>query len=485
MAIDWKMRLYQGLPVWLQEAGLSAYAWHLDRLYYGPIYEQELGRIMAHRFDSPDAVRAFQEECAVEMVAQARAHSPYYRTQWAQHGPVRSLDDLRQMPLLDKQRIRQHELEFVDERFDPRRMFCEKTSGTTGTSLKIFWDKSSIQKLWAANEVRVRRVAGVDRFTPRAMVGGRPIVPGHNQKPPFWRYNYRWRQLYLSSYHIASQWTREYVAAIRRAGSKWITGYGSAIAALAENAISQGLDALPLKAVIVSGDTLQPGMREPIEAFFQCRCYDHYGQSEGVCWIMECPNGRMHVAPEVGVLEILDDQGQACPPGVPGEMVVTGLLNRAMPLIRYRTSDEAAWAADQTCTCGQPFPIVERIEGRVDDYLVTKDGRRIGRLSTAMKGSPRIHSAQIVQDCPGHAWLLIRPGEGYCDADGAIVKADILSRIGVFMIDVVVVREIPRTPVGKTKLVIRLSDKPELWGQYTGLVGRNESRTDGMRVGAA
>lgn len=471
MKRDWRMGLYRRLPVVVQEELLGVYAWHLERLYYGGVFESALTETLERRFESPEAVHAWQMGQLATTVAEARKHVPYYRRALSDIGPVGDPLQLAQVPLLGKQQIRQRESEFIDERFTRRDLFREKTSGTTGTALTIFRDRDSLQRMWAANEVRVRGVVGVDRFTPRAMVGGRPVVPGSAQRPPFWRYNRRWRQLYLSSYHISSRWAKDYVEAIRRAGSVWITGYGSAIAALAEGALSRGVEPLPLKAVVVSGDTLQPGMREPIETFFKCRCHDHYGQSEGVCWIMECPHGRMHVAPEFGILEILDAEGRTCAPGVPGEMVVTGLMNRAMPLIRYRTGDEAAWAEHQSCPCGQPFPITHRIEGRVDDYLVTEDGRRIGRLSTAMKSSPQIHSAQIVQDRPGHAYLLVRPGDGYRDSDGETVKADILSRIGVFGIDVRVVPDIPRTLVGKTKLVVRLVGHPELQERYAPVIG--------------
>src|SRR5262249_11237412 len=114
--------------------------------------------------------------------------------------------------------------------------------------------------------------------------------------------------------------------------------------------------------------------------------------------------------------------------------------------------------------------IIEALEGRVDDYLVTLDGRNIGRLSTAMKRSPSIHSAQIVQDRPGHAFLLIRGGEGYRSADAVPVKADILERIGAFDIDVLEGPEIPKTPVGKARLGVRVSDRPELREAYRGLL---------------
>ena len=85
---------------------------------------------------------------------------------------------------------------------------------------------------WALHEVRVRRWAGVSQQLPRAMIGGRPIIRGDTARPPFWRYNRHWRQLYMSSYHISPATAPHYIAAMQRYGSQWITGYGSAIALL-------------------------------------------------------------------------------------------------------------------------------------------------------------------------------------------------------------------------------------------------------------
>ena len=137
-----------------------------------------------------------------------------------------------------------------------------------------------------------------------------------------------------------------------------------------------------------------------------------------------------------------------------------------MPLVRYRTGDYAAWGRETACACGAKTAILESLEGRVDDYLVTEDGRQIGRLSTAMKRSPTIHSAQIVQDRPGHAYLLVRPGEGYRREDAAPVVDDVLERIGAFSFEVVETSEIPKTPTGKTKLVVRLAELPQMRETY-------------------
>ena len=325
---------------------------------------------------------------------------------------------------------------------------------------------SMVPQWWAIMEVMVRYVAGVSQKMPRAMMGGRPIVPGDTNKPPYWRFNRHWQQLYLSSYHVSKKTSSGYIAALKKYESAWMTGYGSAIAALADSALDEGIDPYELRAVIVSGDTLLPGMRISIEKYFQCKCFNHYGQSEGVAMAMECEHGRMHVIPMVGIIEIVGKDGLPCRPGEVGEIVTTSLLNDSMPLIRYRIGDYAAWAQDQYCPCGNPNPIITDLEGRIDDYLLTLDGRKICRLSTAMKRSPTIHSAQIVQDNPGHAFLLVRPGEGYRSTHAIAVHDDILEKIGKFDLEIVEIPEIPKTLQGKTVLVVRLEERPAMKGIY-------------------
>jgi phenylacetate-CoA ligase len=465
---DWKMEIYWRMPVFVQETILSLYSRHLDGLYYGPTFDKWLEYFAGWKNWSRLAILEWQDQQLQSLIPLAASRVPFYRQAWKNIDwkSVRNASHLNILPRLEKQAIRGNEFAFLVDGLKPNKLWIEKTSGTTGTSLRIYWPILMLPKWWALTEVMIRKIAGVGQDMPRAMMGGRPIVRGHTKEPPYWRFNRRWKQLYLSSYHVSRVTAPGYVAAIREHGSQWITGYGSAIAALAKSALEAGLPPVPLRAAIVSGDTLFPEMRSNIEEFFQCKCFDQYGQSEGVSMAMECPEGRIHVIPWAGILEILREDGSPCSEGEVGEIVATGLLNDAMPLIRYRVGDYAAWAKDQKCACGNLNPAITNLEGRMDDYLITSDGRKIGRLSTAVKKSPSIHSAQIVQDRPGHAYLLVRPGEGYQPKDAAAVHDDILSRIGDLDLKVVEVPEIPKTPKGKTALVVRLADRPNMRPVY-------------------
>src|SRR4029453_8946026 len=70
-----------------------------------------------------------------------------------------------------------------------------------------------------------------------------------------------------------------------------------------------------------------------------------------------------------------------------------------MPLIRYEVGDLGAVApAGEACPCGRRLPILTRLEGRSDDVIVTRDGRRVGRLDPVFKADLMLKEAQIVQE---------------------------------------------------------------------------------------
>jgi phenylacetate-CoA ligase len=475
MSTDKIIGLYWKLPLWIQEMGLSAYAIHLDHVYYGEEFSRcnEIFKTWIYR--SAQEIANWQSARVVEIVRAAATHVPFYRKHWKGYHweSIQGCKDIGLLPLLGKQDLRLHEHEFIDDRLKRRSLYTDKTSGSTGTSLTIYWTKRDYQRFWAMFEVSIRNAAGVSRFEPRAMLGGRAIIPGSTTKPPFWRYNRHWRQLYLSSYHVSDKTAPAYIKAITESSVTWLTGYGSAIAALSEGAMKAGVPPPKLKVIVVSGDTLQVGMRRSIEEYFGCPCRDSYGQVEEVSMAMECKFGKLHVVPEVGFSEILRPDGSPCEIGEVGEIVATGIVNEAMPLIRYRTGDRAAWSGETTCSCGRNQRIMQSLEGRTDDYLLTADGRKIGRLSTALKRSPSIHSAQIVQDTPGHAFLLVRGGISYRHDDALTIREDIIERIGDFRIEIREVSEIPKSPSGKTALVVRLTDRPEFRRLYDPILVAN------------
>jgi phenylacetate-CoA ligase len=172
------------------------------------------------------------------------------------------------------------------------------------------------------------------------------------------------------------------------------------------------------------------------------------------------------VNPEVGTLEVLRDDGTEASPGEVGWVVLTTLLNHAMPLLRYRIGDMAAAAPPGRCACGRQMPVVGGIAGRQDDVVVTRDGRRIGMLSfNVFKWTTGIAASQIVQETVDHFVLKLVPGEGYDSRQAEVAVAALRERVGADVrVDVQVVDDLPRGANGKFRAVVSRVPAPGTGG---------------------
>src|SRR5690606_16808615 len=138
--------------------------------------------------------------------------------------------------------------------------------------------------------------------------------------------------------------------------------------------------------------------RAIIKEAFHCPVINTYGMSELVCGASECEKGSMHLWPEAGILEVMeDDQDCVIPTPKTGRFISTGFLNFDMPLIRYETGDRGSLKSG-TCDCGRNLPMINEIVGRMDDVVITPDGRKIGRLDPIFKVDIPIIEAQIIQE---------------------------------------------------------------------------------------
>ena len=174
-------------------------------------------------------------------------------------------------------------------------------------------------------------------------------------------------------------------------------------------------------AIIFTAEKLYPQQREIISRVFGCRVYDCYGSSEVQNIAAECAHGRMHVNADFVVLEedrVADSTSTAKP------FLVTSLWNKAMPFIRYRNED-CGLLLDETCDCGNNFPLMELNIARVSDNFVLPDGRVVhGEFFThLMYGSEGIQNFQFHQTAPDKITLWIVPGNGNGQKRDSITRA--------------------------------------------------------------
>lgn len=122
------------------------------------------------------------------------------------------------------------------------------------------------------------------------------------------------------------------------------------------------------RALVTTSMALLPATRKHLEDHFQCPLIDLYSLAECRCVAARCDDGPSELLAHDVFVEILDSQGQLCPPGVHGEITLTGGRNPFLPLLRYRTGDFASmtWEGD--------IPRLEQIEGRAPVRFVLPDG---------------------------------------------------------------------------------------------------------------
>lgn len=447
---------YHALPPWLRSVAATVRGQYLRSWRYNSATERLRDEALAREQWSPSQWQVWQEERLSCVLHRSATRVPYYRDYWAERrrrGDRASWEVLQNWPLLEKETLRQRGSAFIADDCKASRMFHDHTSGTTGKPLDLWFSRGTVREWYALFEARCHQWYGVSRFDRWAIIGGQLVVPATQDAPPFWVWNAALRQLYLSAYHLAPAHIASYVDALWRYRVRYLLGYPSAMHALAREILAQGLKAPALQVALANAEPVLEQQRREIAEAFGCPVREAYGMAEIASAASECERGRMHLWPEVGELEVL--QGNDSVTNEPGEFVCTGLLNADMPLIRYRVGDRGTLAGrDSRCECGRTLPLLNAIEGRVDDALYTPDGRIIGRLDPVFKSRLRIQEAQIIQDALDSIRVRYVPSEGFGLADELSVINRVRDRMGPVNVVLERVDSIPRTPNGKFRAVI-------------------------------
>ncbi|MGB3409613.1 MAG: hypothetical protein WBA45_00340 [Microthrixaceae bacterium] len=447
--------LYQRSPLAVQEAFATGYGLRELTRRHGPGFRRKVGEFDARQWWSRSELERDQASRLRSMVVWSVARVPYYRDLFSELGidpmDIQAPADLTALPLLDKETVRAN-----PERFLPvppnGRTVAQTTGGTTGTPLRYWASVEAVRTNYATYESRTRAWAGVKFGQRMASFHGQPIVPDSQVGGPYWRHNPAFNQQYFSVYHLNDSTVPEYLEQLRKFDPKVIAGYTSAVHRVALGIIeADAVGTIRPSAILVSSEMLTPAARADIELAFGCRVTNSYSLGELVAYVSECEAGELHVSTEYGVVELLDTEAGS-------EIVATGLINRAMPLLRYRTGDMAvAFGDDEHSTCGRNLPCLKEIVGRVDDVVRTPEGAVVGPapMSLAFQRVPNLRRAQAHQSSPDQVRILLEPAEGFSKEDEDFLRHELRRRLGpTIAIDLERVDSIGRTSGGKERLVI-------------------------------
>ena len=324
---------------------------------------------------SRQEIEKLQTERLISTVERAYSRVPFYKERFRENGvapgDIKSLDDLRKLPFMKKQDLRDHypfglfavELNQV--------VRIHGSSGTSGKPTIVGYTKKDLEN-WS--EIVARAIC---------LGGGRPGQVLHNA------YGYGLftgglglhlgsERLGMITVPVSGGNTDRQIMMIEDFKPTVICGTPSYILTIAERMEELGKN--PGETSLKYGIFGAEPWSEEIEKNIGRKiCYDRlrfYGLSEvmGPGVAMECYQAQdgLHVAEDHFIIEVIDPETlEPVPEGREGELVFTSLTKEAFPVIRYRTGDIAS-ITREPCSCGRTTTRMSRVKGRIDDMIIIR-----------------------------------------------------------------------------------------------------------------
>jgi phenylacetate-CoA ligase len=402
----------------------------------------------------PGRLEVVRRERLRAMAVHAAGTCPFWRERFREAGldpwAVRTVEELRRLPVLEKDDVRRNREAMLSDAETPERRREAMTGGSSAAPMVFYRDPACLADREASNWVYYGWM-GRTPFDRWALVWGsqRDLGPASGRRADL-RARLRQRCVILPGNRMESGSMERFVATLRRFRPRFLHGYAQAVYLLARHIQDAQLQAPRLDGVSVTAEPLAAGQRDVIEGVFGCRVFNLYGTREFGVLAAECPaHVGMHINPLNALVEFVDADGSPARPGRPGQVVVTDLLNRAMPLIRYRIGDLGV-AREGGCPCGRDLPTMEVAAGRVTDFIVTPEGRYVAGASMTLVSSPGIARLQFVQRDRATLGVRYVRAAGFSPGDLARVEEKLKEMFGPgFRYCFEEVGEIPLTTSGK------------------------------------
>ncbi|WP_051366744.1 phenylacetate--CoA ligase family protein [Hamadaea tsunoensis] len=387
-AVEERIRVYRGEMIFQAHLFPEIYARY-----------QEYRR----RDETAASLRELQTGRLRAMLTHVAAAVPAYRGRVGDPGDPWAA--LAALPTVAKADLRAGFADHCDDGIDPDRCRSVQTSGTTGEPLRIVHDFEHLAHAYALGMVRTH-----DHGLP---LDRRVLYPFHSALD-------RWFEYTAPAYGLSriaefgavgdeAYWV-DVVDRVRGYRPQAIVGHATRCLELADLLTAHGGRGFPAPGIVSTwGERLTPAAAERLAAFFEAPVRDSYGMGEVGTIAAQCARGAYHIEGERLWVEVLDEAGAPVPGGGIGEIVVTNLINRAQPLLRYRTGDLGALSAEP-CACGRPHRALRLVAGREPGRLRLAGGILLGvrALALPLLAVP-LARYQIIQRRPDLVELIVAP----------------------------------------------------------------------------
>ena len=420
------------------------------------------------QYEDPSALIDRQRTHALRMLRYAREHSAWYRDRLDAVAADASLDSLLRAPLLSKADLQVHAA-LLRAFPQPPRISAKTTGGSTGRAVTVLKDRPSVAGEMAATWLGYGWF-GIEPGDRAARFWGQPAHL--RRRIRFAAADLAMNRIRFSAFAFSEADLDRYWRACLAFRPRYLYGYVSMLEAFARFVLATRRDGrgLGLVSVVTTSEALSEQQRQVIGEAFGAPVQNEYGCGEVGPVAYECPQGLLHIMTENVLVEVVRPDGSHAGPGESGEVVVTDLMNRAMPLIRYQLGDYATLGGE--CNCGRGFPTLSKVWGRAYDFVESADGRRyhgeffLYLIEELRERGMEIHQFKVRQTTQDALEVLVVAPQ---DPDGvaAALGSGLASRLPGFSVAVLQVQEIARAASGKMQLIENCLPKPA--GEAPGL----------------
>lgn len=381
------LKSYTKIPLWA--ANLLAPMYYLipENKRYGSVYVREMNELERISKITSDEIQKEKNAALEKLVAYSYEHVPYYRELFdsikLSPSEIKEEKDLVKIPFLTKEILIKNREKLLSDEFDKTELVYLTTSGSTGTPAGFYVQKESPMRERVYCNFMFKDL-GLEPDSSRLVMRGKEFW-AQKTKGKNWQWDGLKRELSINIFDMTPENMEDYCKAIEKYKPDFAFGYMSAMYTFCKYIASRPQKIKhQFKGYLAISETVTEEQRRFVENVINARVFSFYGMSERVIIAGECKDStEYHVEPMYGIAEIIDENGNVITqPGISGELVGTGLLNYAMPLIRYKIGDISSWSENENCKCGSCKKRLTGVQGRkTKDVLIGKDGSVISLAS--------------------------------------------------------------------------------------------------------
>ena len=443
-----KKKVFSGIPRFIQHTAITLFNTYQYKVRHSGEYKE-----LRDYYAQVDSLDTFELTQEVELkkskfFKHIKDHSEWYKNF--------DFKDLTLLPILEKSDIINNldQIKTIEEKDG----LVSLTGGTTGASMKVIYTNTDVRERFAILD-HFRAQHGYKLGEKTAWFSGKNLISEADiTKGLCSHYDFINKIRFYSTFHINERNFDIYWKSLNKFKPKFIVGFPSSVYEVCKMADSKGLHLThKVKVFFTTAETVLPQHREVINRVMGCKLVDQYASSEGAPFILECEAGNMHIHPLTGIFEVVNEDMQ---PAQEGEILVTSFITHGTPLIRYRIGDRIKQAQqNKRCNCGSIFPLIEKIEGRSTDYILSPTHGKVnlGNISNSTKNINGIIKFQVIQHTPETVQVLIVTNQDFNSSEKTKFIAALTERLGDQLeIITKIVDDIPTEKSGKFRIVKNL-----------------------------